>query len=356
MKKSILIVSLLAVSVLAAGLFFGCGEVKKDVATTTSTTSTTGVTGATTSTTSTPTTAPGNATQKPSSTVKLIFIHHSCGESWLEDSNGGLGIALRDNNYFVSDTNYDWGPAYVGGTAEEEIGDKTDIGYWYEWFRGSNSSTYLTALYSESGQNSSYSRLATDPGGENAIVMFKSCYPNSELQGSPTDPVPAIGSNPLRGQECGSEYHTVANAKGIYIDLLNYFATKQNKLFIAITAPAISDTEYASNARAFNNWLVNDWLKTYSYNNVAVWDFYNVLTTNGGDANTNDLGSATGNHHRWLNNTVQHKTDGDNDSSPNVTEYPTTDDHPSQAGNLKATGEFVPLLNYYYNKWQSNIP
>ncbi len=41
--------------------------------------------------------------------VKLIFIHHSCGENWLDDTNGGLGIALRDNNYFVSDTNYGWG-------------------------------------------------------------------------------------------------------------------------------------------------------------------------------------------------------------------------------------------------------
>jgi hypothetical protein len=41
----------------------------------------------------------------PTATVKLIFIHHSCGENWLADDNGGLGTALRDNNYFVSDTN-----------------------------------------------------------------------------------------------------------------------------------------------------------------------------------------------------------------------------------------------------------
>jgi hypothetical protein len=44
----------------------------------------------------------------PANPVRLIFIHHSTGENWLSDSNGGLGIALRDNNYFVSDTNYDW--------------------------------------------------------------------------------------------------------------------------------------------------------------------------------------------------------------------------------------------------------
>ncbi|MCG2767056.1 MAG: hypothetical protein L6435_01565, partial [Anaerolineae bacterium] len=50
----------------------------------------------------------------PSETVKLIFIHHSCGENWLDDYNGGLGITLRDNNYFVSDTNYSWGPDGIG--------------------------------------------------------------------------------------------------------------------------------------------------------------------------------------------------------------------------------------------------
>ena len=46
----------------------------------------------------------------PASPVRLIFIHHSTGENWLSDDNGGLGIALRDNNYYVSDTNYGWGP------------------------------------------------------------------------------------------------------------------------------------------------------------------------------------------------------------------------------------------------------
>jgi hypothetical protein len=38
--------------------------------------------------------------------VRLIFIHHSTGENWLADDNGGLGIALRNNNYFFRDTNY----------------------------------------------------------------------------------------------------------------------------------------------------------------------------------------------------------------------------------------------------------
>jgi hypothetical protein len=51
--------------------------------------------------------------------MRLIFIHHSTGENWLRDDYGELGKALSENNYFVSDTNYGWGP--------EGIGDRTDI-------------------------------------------------------------------------------------------------------------------------------------------------------------------------------------------------------------------------------------
>jgi hypothetical protein len=184
--------------------------------------------------------------------------------------------------------------------------------------------------------------------------MFKSCYPNSNLKGNPNDP-PTTGDNPLEGVGSWSPHHTVANAKGIYNDLLNYFETRQDKLFIVITAPPVQDATYSANARAFNNWLVNDWLDNYPYHNVAVFDFYNVLTTNGGDPHTSDYGSSEGNHHRVASGSkIEHISDGDDDANPNVLEYPTSagDDHPTSAGDQKATGEFVPLLNVAYNCWR----
>ena len=125
----------------------------------------------------------------PAAPVKLIFIHHSTGGNWLADPNndqpyGGLGRALMENNYFVSATNYGWGP--------DGIGDRTDIPNWPEWFVGPNRDVYLDALYNENGQNvgdfGNWSRLASDPGGENVIIMFKSCFPNSDLYGDPDDP------------------------------------------------------------------------------------------------------------------------------------------------------------------------
>lgn len=287
----------------------------------------------------------------PAKPVKLIFIHHSCGENWLADGNGNLGIALRDNNCFVSDVTYGWGP--------DNIGDHTDIGHWWTWFRGPRSGTYLSALYPESDQMSAYTRLAKDPGGENTIIMFKSCFPNSYLEGNPNDP-PTTGDNPLRGQPCDSAHHTVANAKGIYNDIRQYFATRQDKLFIVITAPpqAANNTDlaHAANARALNNWLINDWLKGYPHQNIAVFDFYNVLTSNGGNPNSNDVGWATGNHHRWWNNAEQHLQT----VNYNMAAYPMDpwDSHPTMAGNQKGTAEFVALLNFYYNRWKgiADIP
>ena len=175
----------------------------------------------------------------PSEAVKLVFIHHSCGDNWLSNWSGGLGTALGDNNYYVSDTYYGWGPADADlgyGT----IGDHTDIGHWYNWFVGPHRDTYLNALYATTNRNADYSRPMADPGGENEIIMFKSCYPNSNLLGNPDDP-PTSGDNPLRGEGCWSEHHTVSNAKGIYNDLLEYFQTRQDKLFVVITAPPVQD-------------------------------------------------------------------------------------------------------------------
>jgi hypothetical protein len=260
----------------------------------------------------------------PDHVVKLIFIHHSTGENWLRDDYGGLGEALAANNYFVSDTNYGWGP--------DSIGDRTDIPNWTEWFASDQTPVYMNALANESGQNSSYTRTAADPGGENEIILFKSCFPNSALEGNPNDLPSADG------------WLTVGHAKYVYNDILKYFASRPDKLFVVITAPPLIDGTYADNARAFNNWLMNDWLaeNNYTLKNVAVFDFYNVLTAK--------------NAHHWYNNgQIEHIV-----TDRNTEYYPSGDDHPSEKGSKKATDEFLPLLNIFYHRWvdsgTANLP
>lgn len=296
-------------------------------------------------------------TSPPASPAKLVFVHHSTGENWLSDISGGLGLALRDSGWFVSDTNYGWGP--TDPDAGGPIGDHTDLGHWWSWFVGPHRDTYVAALLAESGQHADYSRHATDPGGANRVVMFKSCFPNSQLGGSPSDPVPAIGSNPLRGEGSGSEHHTVANAKGIYVALRDYFATRPDVLFVVVTAPPLvsgeTDATAAASARAFNDWLVKEWLSGYAGRNVFVFDFFNVLTSNGGSTRTNDPGVndfdwADGNHHRVRSGAAEHARSIANDRSAYASSP--GDSHPTGAGGVKATGEFVPLLNAAWHCWQ----
>jgi hypothetical protein len=272
----------------------------------------------------------GQNANPPAQPVKLIFIHHSTGGNWLADPNeaqpyGGLGRALRDNNYYVSATNYGWGP--------DAIGDRTDIPNWPEWFTGPASAAIMRAVYTEADQNvgdfGAWARLAADPGGENEIIMFKSCFPNSDLAGNPDDP-------PLAAP---TEEYSVANAKAVYNDILTYFATRQDKLFIVITAPPLQESETApdraANARAFNYWLVHDWLADYPHANVAVFDYHNVLT--GPD-----------NHHWWNGREIERLQATDD----NYAAYPSGDSHPSTAGHQKATQEFIPLLNIWYHRWK----
>lgn len=193
------------------------------------------------------------------------------------------------------------------------------------------------------------------------IIMFKSCFSSAQtLEGDPDDPpLPEGQNNPIWGKGVcddsmceNARYYTVSNIKGLYRDLLKYFATQQDKLFIYITTPPSHDQavppEMMDKLRGINNWLVRDLLDNYPYRNVAVFDYYNVLTSNGGNPNTNDLGAATGSHHRFRNGIVEHLI-----GPSNFLAYPGPgpDNHPTAAGHRKATEEFIPLLNIAVNCW-----
>ena len=112
------------------------------------------------------------------------------------------------------------------------------------------------------------------------------------------------------------------------------------------------------NIRAFNNWLMD-----YPYCNVAVFDYYNVLTSIGSEEHTdipktnkepNDAGWEGGNHHRWWDGCVQYVQTVNN----NYSAYPSAsngDSHPTKDGHHKATEKFVPLLNVFYNRWVESL-
>jgi len=242
----------------------------------------------------------------PATPVRLLFIHHSCGQNWLADGNGGLGIALNDNNYYVCDTNYGWDAA-----SEDNLGDSTNTENWPDWFNN----TKMPYVYATTSHETWTGNDIAQPAGENEIIMFKSCYPLSEVDDS------------------------IDDEKAIYNGLLTYFAAHQDKLFVLITPPGETNVSSDTLTRQLCDWLVNresGWLKDYAYPNVVVYDFYCTL-------------SETGSHHTVTGGDETHSWDASYDgSSP----YHDGDNHPNATGNQKATAEFIPLLNAAYNNWK----
>lgn len=251
-------------------------------------------------------------TARPAAPVQLVFIHHSVGHAWLSTGAGNLGAQLNANNYYVTECYYGWSAA-----PGDNLGDHTDTSNWPDWFND----TKMPYVYA-SILHAAYTNTIGDPVGENEIIMFKSCYPNSD-----------VGTS-------------IDDEKNIYNGLLAYFGAHTNKMFVLIVPPPMRDISNPLRTRELANWLVNTtagWLSTYNatHKNVYVFDYYNVLT--------DPL-----NHHRVQGTVAQHFVT-DNPTrpySPDELYYPGGDDHPSSAGHQKATAEFVPLLNVYYNNWK----
>jgi hypothetical protein len=312
---------------------------------------------------------------------KIIFIHHSVGGRWLAHEYGGLVSELNKNNFYVNDITYGWQPSEIGDTwlkkirnslfdllkyklsGAYKIGDRTDIGDFYDWFAGPDSDSIMKAVYRENNEtitfgnhsNSSSKYPLMNPGEsiENEVVMIKPCYPNSLFNGNADDP-PTASDNPPRNFSAESKDHTVGNCKRVFNDILNYFKKRPDKFFVIATGPPrVQLPDAGKTTRAFNNWLIHDWLRenNYSGKNVMVFDLYNVLTSSH-DWASNDAGLEEGNHHRLRDGSEQHVIQNSN----NVLSYPRDgkDNHPSPAGLKKATHEFVDLFVYRYKQWKAN--
>ena len=276
---------------------------------------------------------------------KAVFIHHSSGGNWVADAWGGLGDAMNDAGYFFSGIDYSWSAPY-----NASIGDYTDIGDWWTWFMDQtvqgNSQTrrdnIMGAVYTEYDKDiqfGDYTRTLSDPGGENEIIMFKSCYPNSDI-------IADNATNPedIYGDPAGSNTYTETNVRALYDTILTYFKANPGRMFVVITAPPLSDATNAARARSFNNWLVYDWLQDADWENknVYVWDWYNVLT-------------GVNNHHRVEDGVVVH-TIASGSGNVAIDAYIDGDDHPNAVGCQKSTTEFVPVLDVWYSTWSNYSP
>jgi len=235
-------------------------------------------------------------------TDNCLFIHHSCGNNWLHH-NLLDALLYKDyvdeynNIYYGTDLQPDSGrPDSLGGTP----GNHTDMNHWVRWFND-----YLDNILTHECTS-----------GTNRIVMFKSCYPNSDISSDGTLP-----GDPFSSQKTLTNYKAVyrhANGSGgaytnnsyVYKPLEDIFAEHPEILFIPVTAPTLhqstSSDANAHRARLFNNWLKNDWQPDYlsrhpTNRNVAVLDWFDFLATSDSNAIPNRLkteyGGTSGNSH-----------------------------------------------------------
>jgi hypothetical protein len=183
---------------------------------------------------------------------KLIFLHHSVGQIWLTEGN--LKAALMANGFSVHDATYG-----------DEIGQETDVCHWVPKFQGDMDRIF---------KFDKHPNIYYTDDSRNDIIMFKSCYPNSNLVGEGEGP-----GDPL------SKTRNVANYKAVFETLKDTFKKYPDKKFIYVTAPPLvpaeTKPENAVRARQFNEWLKLEFVPQYreetGLDNFYVFDFFNVL-------------------------------------------------------------------------------
>jgi hypothetical protein len=296
----------------------------------------------------------------------ILFIHHSCGSNWMRS---GLVAALQDADDPHSQGRYTFHEAEYGsylGEGDGSLGRYTDLHDWYVKFRED--------LDRPEGAvdmlNCRHQDEMHPTGVTNTIIMFKSCYPNSRIAAADgsidlDDPgVRAAWLDPNRGGYYNGLWDEgvggpINYVKAAYTGLLDIFRDHPDRLFVAVTAPALhhgsTTPADARRARELNDWLRTEWLKGYQDKNgrvnVAVFDWFgeHAYSEAAGDPNywRNFLGEPgheglSEENHAELVNTLR-------------LDYasPDGDSHPNQAGNERLTRAFVErFINQAYETWK----
>ena len=227
---------------------------------------------------------------------RLIFIHHSVGqgildEGHLRDSLNQLGIAVK------------------GMTYGDTVGQFTDMCNWLPKFNDN-----MNSIFKFKNHPNVY--YADDR--ENDIIMFKSCFPNSDIDADGSGQGDPLSTN-----------KTLVNYKDVFEGIGREMRKYPDKLFIYWTfpplVPAETSNENAKRVRRFNDWLINEYLPSYradsGLDNFMIFDLFGFLT------------------------------DENNVLKPEYRNKNPHDAHPNELSNKLAAGEFIEFFRPIYKKW-----
>lgn len=230
---------------------------------------------------------------------QILFIHHSVGNQWLNE--GGLRIELLRDGFGVHDATYG-----------DEIGEYTDMCDWANKFSNQMDKILKFDYHPDTYYSGPF---------ENDIIMFKSCFPNSQIMGEgdpPGDP--------------NDKTKLTWNYKVTMETLKSVFSRHPDKTFVFVTFPPLvpvaTNPEEAQRARDFSNWVKGSFCAEYTkdtgLNNFHIFDLFDILA-----------------------------------DSSNVlkAEYriSESDSHPNATGLQKATADFAEFL-YSNNLLENNSP
>lgn len=233
-----------------------------------------------------PKTPPLGKVSPPARPLDLLFIHHSVGDQLLAEPGkdgvkgqsshgGGFRKLLEQDGYRVHTATY--------GSA---LGEHTDLFDWPEKFQ-----KHVDEIVTTEDGN-----VAMPGGKKHDVVLFKSCFPNNRF----------VGRGDAPGNEKGPAL-TVENAKAALRSILPSLERHPETLFVYLTIPPNAPRTYperlgvwalraltgrsttskmekqAELARELNSWVVSEhgWLEGYPKKNVAIIDYYDLLTGNG---------------------------------------------------------------------------
>ena len=183
---------------------------------------------------------------------QLLFIHHSVGDQWL--NMAGLRMELMRHGLGVHDATYG-----------DFIGEQTDMNNWHLKFSRDMDKILKFDYHPD---------FYYDSPLENDIIMFKSCFPNSQIIDEGTAP-----GNPDDAAKL------VWNYKAVLESLKYIFSKYPDKIFIFVTAPPLiqgqTTLENAQRAREFNDWAKNIYHSEYKrdtgLDNLLVFDLFDIL-------------------------------------------------------------------------------
>ncbi|UCG61154.1 MAG: hypothetical protein JSV52_12620 [Candidatus Zixiibacteriota bacterium] len=231
---------------------------------------------------------------------RMVFLHHSVGRGMLYE--GGLRDSLLEMGVLVK-----------GATYGDEIGQKTDICDWLPKFQRDMDRILTFKAHPD--------RYYSD-NTSNDIVMFKSCFPNSDIGGDGQAP-----GNPL------STERTMANYRATFEKLGEEMRRYPERLYIYVTAPPLvpesTTDENAARALDFNRWLIDEYLPRYEREsglaNLVVFDLFSVLADENGK----------------LKESFRRSTHGDS--------------HPNIDGSKAAAAAFMQFFRPVWDRWQTKV-